>query len=683
MTELNNNPLLNQGHLLDFAAIRPEHVSPAITRLIEQARKALQAATAQTTPADWEHIVEPLEFALGRLGRAWGAVGHLMGVMDSPELREVFNANLPLVTQFYIDLSQNEALFAKYKAIASDSAFATLPAVKRRVIEHEIRDFKLSGAELPSQQKARMKALGEESAALNQKFSENLLDATNAFAEDIEDEALLEGIPEDVKTMYASLAEAAGKTGWRITLQYPSYVPAMQYASNRQLREKLYHAFVTRASEFGPAEKDNTAVIKRLLDIRYEQAQLLGFANYAEVSLATKMAESPQQVLQFLRDMASRAKPWALKDQAELAEFARLELGIDELKPWDQAYASEKLRLKRYAYSDQEVKQYFTLPAVFKGLFGLVERLFGICISPDVAPVWHKDVQFFKITDREGRLIAQFYTDLYARASKRGGAWMGNDLTHAVLPDGTVRTPTAYLVCNFAQPTGSRPALLTHDDVTTLFHEFGHGLHHMLSQVPVSQLSGINGVEWDAVELPSQFMENWAWQYEIIETISSHADTGEVLPRELFAKMLAAKNFQSGLFCVRQLEFALFDMLIHCDYATNGNDFMKVLDAVRREVCVVPLVDYNRFAQSFSHIFAGGYAAGYYSYKWAEVLSADAFAAFEEEGLFNPETGHRWMREGLAVGASRDAIDSFVAFRGRRPSIDALMRHSGMQGLPA
>lgn len=680
---MQQNPLLDQPHLLSFDRIEPAHITPAVEVLLEQAKQALKAATLEEMPADWDHVVEPLERAVGRLGRAWGAVGHLTGVMDSPELREAYNANLPIVTQFYIELSQNEALFAKYKAIEADPAFETLDAVKQRVIRHEIRDFRLSGADLPEEKKARIKTLGERSAALSQKFSENLLDATNAFSLDIEDESRLDGIPEDVRQLYAAQAQAADVSGWRITLQYPSYIPVMQYANDRGLREELYRAFVTRASEFGPAERDNTPLIDETLAIRDEMAGLLGFDNYAEVSLATKMAESPATVIAFLRDLATRSKPWAKKDQAELAEFARTELGIDELKPWDQAWASEKLRQARYSYSDQEVKQYFALPAVFDGMFKLVENMFDISITPDTAPVWHPDVRFFKICDAQGRLIAQFYTDLYARQSKRGGAWMDSDQTRSFNPDGSERTPTAYLVCNFTQPVGDKPSLLTHDDVTTLFHEFGHGLHHMLSRITVSQLSGINGVEWDAVELPSQFMENWAWQYEIIRTISRHAETGEVLPQSLFDKMYAAKNFQSGLFSVRQLEFALFDMLIHSTYRDGGKDFMAVLRDVRHEVAVVPTVEYNRFAQSFGHIFAGGYAAGYYSYKWAEVLSADVFAAFEEEGMFNPDVGRRWLDCILSMGGSRDAMDNFKAFRGREPKIDALLRHTGMQGDPA
>ncbi len=676
------NPLIHPDHLLDFARLTPAHVTPALDVLLKDTEAALEKATADETPATWQSVVDPLEEALEALSRAWGAVNHLTGVMDSPELREVYNANLPRMTQFYISLSQNEKLFAKYKAIEASTDFATLDAEKQRVIRHEIRDFRLSGAELPADKKAELKAIGEKTAALSQKFSENLLDATNGWFLDIEDEEKLAGLPADDKALLAQLAKAAGKRGWRITLQYPSYLPVMKYAADRTLRETVYHAFSTRASEFGPAEKDNTPVIRELLALRQREAELLGFKNYAEVSLATKMAETPAEVIAFLRDLAQKSKPWAEKDERALEAFAKDQLGIEKLEPWDSAYASEKLREAHYSYSDQEVKQYFTLPQVFSGLFGLVEKLFDIRITEDSAPVWHKDVKFWRISDAKGNLIAQFYTDLYARATKRGGAWMDNDLTACDLPDGTHRTPTAYLVCNFAEPVDGKPALLTHDDVETLFHEFGHGLHHMLSRVKTAQLSGINGVEWDAVEMPSQFMENWTWQYDVLASVSSHVETKAPLPKALFEKMYAAKNFHAGLFSVRQLEFALFDLLIH-SCGDGKVDFMKVLSDVRREVAVAPTADYNRFPQSFSHIFAGGYAAGYYSYKWAEVLSADVFSAFEEEGLFNPAVARRWLDEILSRGSTRDTMENFIAFRGRKPTVDALLRHSGMTGAPA
>ena len=674
------NPLIEQGELLDWPSIKTEHITPALDELLEKAGKAVALATAPETPATWEAVVDPLEKSLEKLGRAWSAVGHLTGVLDSAELREAYNANLPRMTQFYIDLSQNEALFAKYKAIEASDSFARLNAGQQRVLKREIRDFRLSGAELAPEPKARLKEIGQQDAALSQKFSENLLDATNAFALVVDDIKELDGIPADVIDMYAENAKAAGLEGkWRITLQMPSYLPAMQYANNASLREKLHKAYSTRASEFGPAEKDNTPIIRTLLKDRREEARLLGYRNYAEVSLVPKMAESPAAVEAFLTELASKARAKGEADWAEVKAYAKDKLGLATVEPWDAAWVSESLRRAKYAYSDHEVKRYFTLPAVFNGLYRLVEKLFDVRITEDSAPVWQEDVKLWRISDAQGNLIARFYTDLYARSSKRGGAWMDSDTTYCIEPDGTVRTPVAYLVCNFSRPVGGKPALLTHDDVTTLFHEFGHGLHHMLSRVPQAQLSGINGVEWDAVEMPSQFMENWTWNYETLKTLSSHVDTAEPLPKELFDKMLAAKNFQSGMFCLRQLEFALFDLRIHDDDATDhAVDFEAVLDAVRKEVAVVPAAPYSRFAQSFGHIFAGGYSAGYYSYKWAEVLSADAFSAFEEEGLFNPATGKRWVDEVLSRGSSRDAIENFRAFRGRDPSIEPLLRHSGI-----
>ncbi len=675
-----SNPLIEQGELLNWPAIKTEHITPALDVLLARASETVTAVTAPQTPATWTDVVEPLESALEKLGRAWSAVGHLTGVMDSEALREVYNTNLPRMTQFYIELSQNDALFQKYKAIEDSEAFALLNAGQQRILKREIRDFRLSGAELSAEPKARLKELGQQDAALSQKFSENLLDATNAFVLDIDNINQLDGIPSDVIDMYAENAKAAGLSGkWRITLQMPSYLPAMQYANNAALREKLHKAYSTRASEFGPSEKDNTPLIRTLLKNRREEAKLLGFKNFAELSLVPKMAESPAAVESFLSELASKARAKGLADWQEVLAYASEKLGLKTVQPWDAAWVSESLRRAKYAYSDHEVKRYFTLPAVFNGLYRLVEKLFDVRISQDSAPVWHEDVTLWKITSPKGELIARFYTDLYARPSKRGGAWMDSDTSFCVRSDGSVRTPVAYLVCNFSRPVAGKPALLTHDDVTTLFHEFGHGLHHMLSRVPQAQLSGINGVEWDAVEMPSQFMENWTWNYETLKTLSSHIDTGEPLPEELFAKMLAAKNFQSGMFCLRQLEFALFDLRIHDDDETDhAEDFEQVLDAVRREVAVVPAADYSRFAQSFGHIFAGGYSAGYYSYKWAEVLSADAFSAFEEEGLFNPATGKRWLDEVLSRGSSRDAIENFRAFRGRDPSIEPLLRHSGI-----
>lgn len=675
MTQV-QNPLLNATGLIDYSAIKPTDIAPAVDQLAQQLQDTIAQVTAPDTPATWEAVVQPLELATLAFTRAWGVVGHLQSVVDTPELRDAYNAKLPMVTQLFIDLSQNEALFAKYRAMKASDAFATLSDVRRRIIDREIRDFRLSGAELPETERARVKAIGERLSMLNQKFSENLLDATNAWHLLIEDESRLAGIPADTKAMYAANAKAAGQTGWRITLHFPSYLPVMQYADDRALRETVYHAFATRAAEFDGAKFDNTPLIKEILQLRQEESSLLGFANYAEASLATKMADTPKEVIAFLRDLASRAKPYAQKDMTALRAFAKETLGIDDLQPWDQAYASEKLRQARYSYSDQEVKQYFTEPTVFAGLFHLAETLYGIKIRQSTASTWHPDVKFFEVF-RDNQPVAAFYADLYAREGKRSGAWMDSDRTRCYV-NGELQTPVAYLVCNFAPGIDGRPATMTHDDVTTLFHEFGHCLHHLLTQQTEVAVSGISGVEWDAVELPSQFMENFAWEWDVVKQLTHHIDTGATLPRELFDKMLAAKNFQSGMACVRQVEFALFDMLLHTSFDPNVDDVQALLNDVRQEVAVSFPPAYNRFPQSFSHIFAGGYAAGYYSYKWAEVLSADAFSAFEETGILNTQTGQRFMNEILARGSSRDAMDNFIAFRGRKPSIDALMRHSGM-----
>lgn len=673
---LETNPLLNIDDLIDYRRVKPEHIAPAIQTLSEALRTTIARVTAAETPATWEAVAEPLEKATLAFGRAWGAVGHLQSVVDTAALRDAYNAELPGVTQLFIDLSQNEALFKKYKALAASESFRSLPPVRQRIVERELRDFRLSGAELPEDKRQRVKAIGERLSMLSQKFSENLLDATNAWELILSDTTRLAGIPADTQALFAANAKAAGKEGWRITLHFPSYLPVMQYAEDRSLREELYRAFSTRAAEFGDGKYDNTPLINEILELRREEAVLLGFENFAEESLATKMADTPANVIAFLRDLASRAKPYAERDMAELKAFAADRLGIKDFAPWDQAYAAEKLREDRYSYSDQTVKQYFTEPTVFAGLFKLVETLYGIDIRQSEASTWHDDVKYFEVF-KNGKQIAAFYADLYAREGKRSGAWMDSDRTRAVI-NGKLELPVAYLVCNFAPGLEGRPATMTHDEVTTLFHEFGHCLHHLLTAQTEAAVSGINGVEWDAVELPSQFMENFAWEWDVVESITCHVETGESLPRELFDKMLAAKNFESGMACVRQVEFALFDMLLHTDFDPRKEDFQALLRAVREEVAVSFPPAYNRFPQSFSHIFAGGYAAGYYSYKWAEVLSADAFSAFEESGILNPQTGEKFLEELLSRGSSRDAMENFMAFRGRRPSIDALLRHSGM-----
>ncbi|MEW5966957.1 MAG: M3 family metallopeptidase [Pseudomonadota bacterium] len=677
------NPLLDFSGLPRFADFKPEHVTPAIDQLLADCRAAVKQAEAPDTPAEWDAFVAPMEDANEKLGRAWGQVSHLHSVMDSPELREVYNANLPKITVYYAELGQNEALFAKYKALAASPAFAALSPARKKIVDNELRDFRLGGAELPADKKARFMQVQEELAQLSAKFEENLLDATNDYALIIDVEDELAGIPDDVLETARAAAEAAGTTGWKFTLHMPSYLPVMQYADSRELRQILYRAYVTRASEFGDAKLDNTPLIARILKLRREAAELLGFRSYAEVSLEAKMAESPREVLAFLDELGARARPYAEKDYAEMQAFARDELGLDALEAWDNAYVSEKLRVARYSFSDQEVKQYFPEPRVLAGLFKLVETLYGLFIREDQAPVWHPDVKFYTLTDHAGQRVGQFYLDLYARASKRGGAWMDDVITRRRKREG-IQTPVAYLNCNFSAPVGGKPALFTHDEVITLFHETGHGLHHLLTQVEELGVSGINGVEWDAVELPSQFMENFCWEWDVLKHMTAHVDSGAPLPRVLFDKMLAAKNFQAGLQTMRQIEFASFDMHLHDDFDPNGTRTAQdLIETIRKKTAVIIPPAYNRFPNNFSHIFAGGYAAGYYSYKWAEVLSADAYALFEDEaegygGVLNPEVGHRFWSEILAQGGARPAIESFKAFRGREPTLDALLRHNGM-----
>jgi oligopeptidase A len=700
-----SNPLVptTPPGLPRFDAIRPEHVGPAIDALLAEADAALELAVSDATPADYDALSRVLGVATERLGAAWGAVGHLKGVADTPELRAAYNDRLPAITEFFTRLGADERLYAKYKAIASGPAAATLDAPRRQALKHSLRDFVLSGAELQGEAKQRHAAIQDEQAQLSQAYSEHVLDATDGFAY-FATTAELAGVPADVQAATRAAAEADGQTGHKLTLHMPVYLPVMQYAENRALRERLYTAYVTRASEAGPPERDNGPVMVDILRLRQEEAALLGHASHAHVSLVSKMATDPAQVLDFLRDLARRARPHAERDLAELRAFAAQHLGLDDLQSWDSAYASEKLKEARYAFSDQEVKQYFTEPQVMAGLFRIIETLFEVAIRPDQAPVWHESVRFYRI-ERAGQLIGQFYLDPYARPGKRPGAWMDDVRGRWQRPDtGTLQTPVAHLVCNFPAPVGDKPALLSHDDVQTLFHEFGHGLHHMLTQVDELAVAGISGVEWDAVELPSQFMENFCWEWDVVQPMSAHVDTGAPLPRALFDKMTAAKNFQSGLQTLRQVEFSLLDMRLHAEpedaspqadaahlpppegvppsagggLALTADRIQRIVDEVRAEVSVLTPPAFNRFQNTFSHIFAGGYAAGYYSYKWAEVLSADAWSAFEEEGVLNPATGRRYRTEILEAGSARDAIDNFKAFRGREPTIDALLRHQGM-----
>ena len=681
-----NNPLLDFTALPRFDAIRPEHVGPALDELLAEADAALARATGDAVPADYEALSAVLDVATEKLGRAWGAVGHLNAVADTPELRAAYIDNLARVTEFHTRLGADERLFAKYKAVLAGSAAARLTPARRKALDNALRDFKLSGAELHGAAKLRFAEIQEALAQAGQQFAEHVLDATDGYVLHV-DAQQLAGVPDDVIAAARAAAQAEGRTDCKLTLHQPCYFPVMQFADDRALRETLHTAYTTRASELGRAEHDNSAVIATLLALRQEEAGLLGHASFAEVSLVPKMAQSPKQVTDFLRDLAQRARAGALRELDELRDFARQELGLPDPRAWDIAYASEKLKERRYAFSETEVKQYFTEPRVLEGLFRIVETLFEVRIRPDHAPVWHPSVRFFRIerpagvADAPGQLIGQFYLDPYARPGKRPGAWMDDVRERWQRPEGGLQTPVAHLVCNFAPPLQGRPALLSHDDVTTLFHEFGHGLQHMLTQVDDLGVSGISGVEWDAVELPSQFMENFCWEWDVVKRLTAHVDTGAALPRELFDKMLAAKNFQTGLATLRQVELSLVDMRLHAEPGSDAR-FAQVLAEVRSEVSVLQAPAFNRFLHSFSHIFAGGYAAGYYSYKWAEVLSADAWSAFEEAGergsVLDVETGRRYRQNVLEAGGSRSALESFTAFRGREPRIDALLRHQGL-----
>ena len=676
-----HNPLLDFSGLPDYTRARPEHVQPAISRLIAEARQALAQATDPSTPVNWESVVDPLSVATERLSRAWGMVGHLNAVADTPALREAFNAALPEITDFWTELGADARLYTQYKRLRASPAFTALSPTRQRIIGHALRDFRLGGAELQGADRQRYAHIQERSAALAQRFSENLLDATNAFTLHAQAEAVA-GIPDDVLHTAQDEAAKTGKSGFLFTLHQPCYFPVMQYAQDRSLRERMYRAYVSRASELGDPTLDNSLVMAELLQLRDEESRLLGFANFAELSLEPKMAESPEAVETFLLDLARRARPYAERDLRDLRSFAAEHLGLPELAAWDIAYASERLREARYAYSEQDVKQYFTEPQALAGLFDLVQTLFGIRIRKDDASpsgAWHPEVALWRVESQQGELIGQFYTDLHARPGKRSGAWMDDARARWLRPGRHLQTPIALLTCNFAAPVDGKPALLTHDDVQTLFHEFGHGLHHLLTQVDDLSASGISGVEWDVVELPSQFMENFCWEWDVLQRLTRHVDTGETLPRALFERMLAARNFQAGLQTLRQIEFSLFDLRLHHGLRTfTPQAVAETASMTREQVAVLFPPEFYRFQHSFSHIFAGGYAAGYYSYKWAEVLSADAYAHFEEHGVLDPETGKRFRDEILARGSSRAALESFRAFRGRDPQIDALLRHQGM-----
>jgi oligopeptidase A len=676
--QLLDNPLLDFSGLPKFDLVKATHVTPAVDYLLSKGRELLETLCISTITPTWQNFAYPLEEFEEKLSRAWSQVSHMNSVVNSPELREAYNDNLSKLTSFYADLSQDERLYKKFRELKATSEYSNLNTAQKKIIENELRDFRLGGAELPEAEKARFKIIQEELSRLSAKFEENLLDTTNDFSLILKDASNLQGIPADVLQAATEAAKEEGKNGYKFTLHFPSYMPVLQYADNRELRATLYRAYATRASEFGKPEWDNTELIKEILRLKQESAKLLGFNNYAEVSLSTKMAGKPAGVIDFLDTLGKRAKPFAVRDMHELNNYAASKLGLPELEAWDIAYASEKLREEKYAFSDQEIKQYFPESQVLHGLFKVTETIFGVHVKKSQAPVWHADASFYEITDHNGHLIGQFYLDLYARNNKRGGAWMDEAITRRKKID-SVETPVAYLTCNFSPPVGGKPALFTHDEVNTMFHEFGHGLHHLLTKVDDYGVSGIKGVEWDAVELPSQFMENFCWEWEVLSHMTKHVDTGAKLPRELFDKMVAAKNFQAGMQTMRQIEFSLFDIRLHGDFDPNSSETaLDVIEQVRDEVAVVRPPKWNRFPNNFSHIFAGGYAAGYYSYKWAEVLSADAYSLFEENGVLSEETGQRFWSEILAKGGSRPALDSFIAFRGREPSIDALLRHNGM-----
>ncbi|MBU3547124.1 M3 family metallopeptidase [Polynucleobacter sp. MWH-Jannik1A5] len=696
--ELQNNPLVTFGRgIAAYSEVKPEHIAPAIEYLLKHAQDAVDVAVNPSTAPNWDALAEPLEDATESLGRSWGVISHLNSVADTPELRAAYGAMLPKVTAFFSSLGQNLDLYKKFKELSKSPDFAKLSSAQKKVIENSLRDFRLGGAELSDADKPRFAQIQDEQATLGKAFSDHVLDATDGFVHLVTDKAELVGLPEDAVAAAADTAQQKNLQGWAFTLHFPSYYPVMQYSENRALRCLMYEAYVTRASELAPQygkgklDWDNTKNMLEQLRLRDEEARMLGFKNYAALSLAPKMANSVEEVDTFLTNFAQKAKPFALKDWQELSKFAKTELSItDGLEPWDIAFASERLKQERYSFSENELKQYFPLPKVLDGLFQVIQTLFGVKIEAANLPTWHADVQSFSVKNGAGNIVAYFYLDPYARPGKRGGAWMDDARGRRVLPNGEIQVPVAYLVCNFAPPVKVdgvlRQPTITHDDVITLFHESGHGLHHLLTQVSALGVSGINGVEWDAVELPSQFMENFCWEWEVLEKMTAHAETGKPLPRELFEKIMAAKNFQNGYMTLRQIVMSLTDWRLHSSLDTKDAKDQAVLDLSRTiadQFNVIPQPAISRWINTFSHIFAGGYAAGYYSYKWAEVLSADVYSAFEEAAkltgsVLDEKTGTRYREEILEVGGSRPAAESFKAFRGREPSIDALLRHGGL-----
>ena len=677
--QISQEPKTNTTHALPFfSAIQPADIKPTIEAAIERCKSVIEAVVEKKA-STYEDLVQTIDEVDTELSNLWSPVSHMNSVVSNDALREAHDACLPLLSEYGTWVGQNEGLYQCYQALADSPAFATLTTAQQKVVTNALRDFTLSGVALPDEQKAQYAKIQARQSELSSTFSNQVLDATMAFQKHITDEKLLAGLPESAKAAAAQTAQQKELAGWVFTLDIPSYLPVMMYAANAALREEMYTAYVTRASELGPNanEFDNTAIIQETLQLRKELAGLLGFANYAERSLATKMAQTPEQVLGFLTDLAEKSTPQAKADFAEVTAFAQEHYGKDSLNAWDIAYYSEKLKQDKYAISDEELRPYFPETQVVPGLFTVVEKLYGLQITQrDNVDVWHEDVKFYDIHDASGELRGSFYLDLYARAKKRGGAWMDECRVRRTRIDGSLQYPVAYLTCNFSGPVDGQPACFTHDEVVTLFHEFGHGIHHMLTKIDVAGVSGINGVAWDAVELPSQFLENWCWQPEALAFISGHVDTGESLPKDLLDKMLAAKNFQSAMQMLRQLEFSLFDFKLHM--AEPSVDVQAFIDEVRETTAVVKPPAFNRFQNSFGHIFAGGYAAGYYSYKWAEVLSADAFGAFEQNGIFDRITGEKFLTNILEMGGSREPMELFVAFQGREPTVDALLRHSGI-----
>lgn len=675
------NPLLKTDVLPEFSKIKPEHIEPAILELIKKCRETIDRVVANNgEEPTWDSLVSPIEEVVEKLSISWGTVSHLNSVVSNDELRKEHDKLLPVISDFYTWFGQHEGLYAAYVRLSESDGYSLLSAAQKKVIEEEIKGFKLSGIALPPDEKKIFAEIVMKESELSSKFSNNVLDATNSFIKHITDIKELEGLPQTAIDLAKQEAAQRGKDGYVLTLKLPSYLPVLKFAKNSELRRTMYYAYVTRASEIGPdaGKFDNTEIINEELALADKSAHMLGYKNAADLSLAKKMAESTDQVVSFLDDLVIRAKPQAEAEVAEVYEFAKKQ-GCEKVNAWDMAYYGEKLLEEKYSINDELIKPYFPLPKVINGLFKLVNLLFGIEVRPHLGvDVWHQDVSFYDIYDKTGEHRGSFYMDLYARDRKNGGAWMDSCMGRRFRADGSLQKPVAYVICNFTPPVGEKPALLTHDDVETLFHEFGHSLHHLLTTVDVSGVAGINNVPWDAVELPSQFMENFTWQPEVLAFISSNVETGEPLPKELLDKLLASKNYHSALAMLRQLEFSLFDFHVYMDYG-NGLSVQEVLDNVRKQVSVLPIVDFNRFQDSFTHIFAGGYSAGYYSYKWAEVLSADVFSRFEEEGILNPKVGQSYLKCILQNGGSKDFMSMFIDFRGRKPKIDAILRHSGIK----